>query len=345
MEFYMGEQIHKTERLISNNINGSAVMNKSSNRSNGKLLALILFAALLLGSCASAPKMLSEPAYEEAAVEFEAAPAAAPEMMDEDVIAGPFNELAANDIKRIIIKNASMTIVVSDPGEAMDRISRMTEDLGGFVVSANVYQRELDNNLSVTQASVTLRVPAQNFNDALVNIRGLGNQDPINETVESQDLTREYVDQKSRLRNFEKTEEQLLKIMEEADETEDVLAVYNELSRVQEQIEITKGQIQYYEQSAEMSLINVEILADEAVQPLTIGGWQPGGVAKSAIQALINALQFIVDSLIWIVVFIIPIIFILLLVFILPLYLILRIIRRRRKEKKLKESINQPSDL
>jgi len=308
----------------------------------GKHLLLILISALLMGSCASAPKSISETSYDEAAVEFEGAPAVAAEMMEEDSYARSLNELAVDDIERIIIKNAGITIVVSDPGDALERISRMAEELGGFVVSANLYQRELDSNLNVSQASATLRVPAQKLNDALGNIRDLSNQDPLSETVESQDLTREYIDQQSRLRNLEKTEEQLLEIMEDADETEDVLAVYNELNRVQEQIEVTKGQIQYYEQSAAMSLINVEILADEAVQPLTIGGWQPAGVAKSAIQALINALKFFIESLIWILVFILPVIFILFLVFVLPLYLILRAVRRRRKEKKTVENNNLP---
>ncbi|MFN2127514.1 MAG: DUF4349 domain-containing protein [Anaerolineales bacterium] len=318
-------------------------MSKTSKRFTGKELLPVLLIALLLASCASAPKSLSQPANEEAAVEFEAVPAASPELLDEDSYARSPNEPAFNDIERIIIKNAGITIVVGDPGETLESISRMTEELDGFVVSANLYQRELDNNLNVSQATATLRVPAQKLNDALNYIRGLSNQDPLSETVESQDITREYVDQKSRLRNLEKTEEQLLKIMEEADETEDVLAVYNELMRVQEQIEITKGQIQYYEQSAAMSLINVEILADEAVQPLTIGSWQPGGVAKSAIQALIDALKFIVDSLIWILIFILPVIFILLLVIGLPLFLVLRVIRRRRKKKKMIENTEPPT--
>jgi len=317
-------------------------MIKTNKGLSGKHLLLILISALLIGACASAPKSISESSYDEAAVEFEGAPAVAAEIMEEDSFTRSLNEPAVDDIERIIIKNAGITIVVSDPGVALERISRMAEELGGFVVSANLYQRELENNLNVSQASATLRVPAQKLNDALGNIRDLSNQDPLSETVESQDLTREYIDQKSRLRNLEKTEEQLLEIMEDADETEDVLAVYTELTRVQEQIEVTKGQIQYYEQSAAMSLINVEILADEAVQPLTIGGWQPAGVAKNAIQALINALKFIIESLIWMLIFILPVIFIFLLVFVLPLYLILRAVRRRRKEKKSVEKNNLP---
>jgi hypothetical protein len=79
--------------------------------------------------------------------------------------------------------------------------------------------------------------------------------------------------------------------MGSANRTEDVLNVYNQLTQVREQIEVTKGQIQYYEQSAALSSISVELVPDASVQPLTIAGWEPGGVAKEALQALITGLK------------------------------------------------------
>jgi hypothetical protein len=121
--------------------------------------------------------------------------------------------------------------------------------------------------------------------------------------------------------------------------------VYNELVRVQEQIEVIKGQIQYYEQSAAMSAISVEILADEAVQPLTIGGWQPVGVAKSAIQALINSTKGIANALIWIIIFIVPVLLLLTIVFGLPLYFIVRAFRRSRQRKVEKMASNAKEEI
>jgi len=299
-----------------------------------QLLVILLFSGLVLGSCASAPKSADEGFYEEAAAEYEAAPQAMSKDMEYVEEGRSFSNSAPDEVQRIVIKNASITIVVDNPTTTLDTVSKMAEDMGGFVVSANLYQRELENDLTVTQASVTIRVPAEKLNQALGLIRGSSEQDPLNESIESQDVTRDYVDQKSRLRNLEKTEAQLIKIMEEADETEDVLAVYSELARVQEQIEVTKGQIQYYEQSAAMSIINIEILPNEAVQPLTIGGWQPAGVAKSAVQSLINALTFIADAAIWIAIFVLPVLLALFIIFVIPLYLIIRVIRRRRKQSK-----------
>ncbi len=97
----------------------------------------------------------------------------------------------------------------------------------------------------------------------------------------------------------------------QANETEDVLSVYNRLVDVQEQIELIKGQMQYYEQSAALSAISVNIQANEAVQPLKIGNWQPVGVAKRAIQALINTLELIANLLIWVALYILPVVLVL----------------------------------
>ncbi len=129
----------------------------------------------------------------------------------------------------------------------------------------------------------------------------------MSENVTGQDVTQEYTDLESRLRNLERAEEQLVEILEGSYETEDVLSVYNRLVDIREQIEVIKGQMQYYEQSAALSSISVNIQANEAVQPLRIGNWQPVGVAKKAIQALINTLKFLANALIWIGLYILPV--------------------------------------
>ncbi|MEN6482518.1 MAG: DUF4349 domain-containing protein, partial [Anaerolineaceae bacterium] len=140
----------------------------------------------------------------------------------------------------------------------------------------------------------------------------------------------------SRLKNLEDAETQLRRIMEEATKTEDVLNVFNQLTYYREQIEVTKGQIRYYEESSALSAITIRIQAKEAIQPITVAGWTPVGVARDAIQALINAAQFLVDAFIWILLLVVPV---LILIFI-PIYLVYLLIRaiiRRQKRKNLEK--------
>jgi len=237
------------------------------------------------------------------------------------------------DVERLVIKNGNLSIVVDDPSGSVDRISRMAEEMGGFVVSANLYQSELESGAPVWRGSVTIRVPAERLNDALEQIKSESSQDPISENVTSQDVTSEYTDLQSRLGNLEAAEEQLTRIMESAVKTEDVLSVYNQLVQTREQIEVIKGQMKYYEQSAAMSAVSVELIPNEAVQPLSIGGWQPVGVAKDAIQSLIDTLKVIANIFIWVLIFVVPVLLVLFILFVLPLILIFRALRRRRARR------------
>lgn len=206
----------------------------------------------------------------------------------------------------MVIKNASLSIVVEEPGATMDAISDLASEMGGFVVSSNLYRIQLDGGLEVPQANITIRVPVEKLDQVLEEIKSGAGQ-ILNENISGQDVTQEYTDLESRLRNLENAEQQLTSIMEEAYKTEDVLSVYNRLVEVQEQIELIKGQMQYYEQSAALSAISVNIQANEAVQPLKIGNWQPVGVAKRAIQALINTLKVFANIFIYLVLLVLPV--------------------------------------
>ena len=244
-------------------------------------------------------------------------------------------------IERMVIKNADVAIVTVDPAQSMADISKMAENMGGYVVESNLYQQTLSSGSQVPYASITVRVPAEKLDQALSQIKD-GAIEVENQNISGQDVTSQYTDLQSQLRNLEAAETQLQGIMEEATKTEDVLNVFNQLVNVREQIEVIKGQMQYYEQAAALSKISVSITADEAVQPIQVGGWQPSGVAKDAIEALIEALQFIASAAIWVVICVLPIG----LLIGLPLFFVVRSvirIRRRRKsgddilEEELKE--------
>ena len=215
-----------------------------------------------------------------------------------------------SSIERMVIKNANVSIAVESPSLAMDNIMKLADDLGGYVTSSYLYETQTDSGIKVHRASVTIRVPSQSLEQALEEIKSGAGQ-VLSENISGEDVTREYTDLASRLRNLESTEEKLAEIMDEASNTEDVLAIYNRLIEIREEIEIIIGQMQYYEQSAALSSISVDIQANEAVQPLTIGGWQPVGVAKNAIQALINTLKFFGNTAIWLILYLLPVVLVL----------------------------------
>jgi hypothetical protein len=292
----------------------------------------VFIAVLALSACAQAASPREAPAYDQSLGAVPQAPAeVARELEEASVSQSVANQPA--QAERIVIKNGSQSIVVVNPQQSMDAITRMAEEMGGFVVSANLYKERLSSGIEVPRASITIRVPAERMDEAMRRIREQSNQDPLSENISSEDVTRDYVDLQSRLKNLEAAEAELTEIMQEANRTEDVLAVYNQLVSIREQIEVIKGQIKYYEESAALSAISVELIADKAVQPIEIGGWQPQGALKSAVEALIRSLQFLVNALIWIVIYLLPVLAILFIIFILPPLLLIRFLMRRQKRK------------
>ncbi len=303
-----------------------------------KMIFPVLVLALLLSACTSAmatqevEMYASEPGYAPSMVgmvyaeeskEYDAAMA--------DGGAAYYGENAPTiNAERIVIKNADLSIIVDDPTVVMERISRMAEEMGGYVVSASLYQTYASNGAKVPQASVYIRVPVERLNEALTRIKTETDQPVTREVISSQDVTAEYTDLDSRLGNLQAAETQLVAIMADATETEDVLAVYAQLTSVREQIELIQGQMKYYRESAALSAISVELIANASVQPLTIGKWQPGGVVKDAIEALIDAFKWLVEALIWIVLYILPVA---LVVFGPPILLIRYLLKRRKARK------------
>ena len=256
----------------------------------------------------------------------------------EDSYGGEFDANIAHQpaaMERLVIRNANLVIVVEDPSASASAINELAEQMGGYVVSLNVYQSTYGDGLSATYASTTIRVPAERLNEALDKIKE-GTVEVRSENISGQDVTQEYTDLESQLRNLEAAEEDLREIMGSLTKAEDVLRVYENLRQVRQEIEIIKGRMQYFEQSARLSAISVELLPDVVSQPLQIGRWQPEGTAKEALQALIKALQFLANATIWIVIYALPV----LLLLSIPFWVIRWVVIRRRARKVTPESEN-----
>ena len=212
----------------------------------------------------------------------------------------------AQQVERKVIKNADLSVVVKDPEASMKAISALAEQLGGYVVSSSTSQSNYGpNNISLPSGNISIRIPAEKLNDVLDQIK----KDAVevtSENISGQDVTDQYVDLTSRLSAKQAAEKKLTEIMEAAEKTEDVMAVYAQLQQVQSDIEVLKGQIKYIDQSAAMSSVSVYLAAEESIQPIQIGPWKPEGAAKQAVEDLVYFFQNFVEFLIRFVIFTLP---------------------------------------
>jgi len=290
-------------------------------------LILVVFGLSACASASAPEESFAEPGFAigaPAPVEFAEDESVAQTSLGRGTDGAFAGDVASAD--RVVIHTANMSIVVPEPSASVQEIADLANEMGGFVVSSNVFQTFFSEaNVSADRASITIRVPSERLDEALASIKD-GATEVQSENVSGQDVTQEFTDLQSRLRNLEAAEEQLLDIMSSATETEDVLQVFENLRRVSEEIEIIKGRIQYLSESARLSAISVELIPDVAAQPLAIGGWQPEGTVKDAFTALIEALRFIGEAAIWAVICIVPIA----LIIGVPLYFVVRRMRRQR---------------
>lgn len=203
--------------------------------------------------------------------------------------------------ERIVIRNATLVITVDDPAAKIEAIATLADEMGGWVVNSSTYKTTLSSGQEVTQGSISVRVPAGRLDEALTTIKE-GTSDVNSENITGEDVTQQYVDVSSRLKNLEAAEAQLQEILDAARTTEDVLAVYTELVRIRGDIEVAKGQIQYFEQSAAFSSIAVTLYATPSIQPIEVAGWRPLETVRNAFQTLVNVLQGVVDVVIFVVI-------------------------------------------
>ncbi len=227
--------------------------------------------------------------------------------------------------KRVIIYTGNVALVVKDTEESVQAITKLVEAQGGYVSGSNVYQSG-----EVLRGTVSVRVPAERYPQVMEGLRGLA-QRVESENASTQDVTEEFTDLQARKTNLERTETALQNLLSERERTgstSDILEVYRELTDVRGQIEQIEGRLRYLANQSALSTITIELIPDVVYQPVNIGGWQPQGVAKEAVMALVAALQWVASLIIWLVIFILPL-FILLLIPIVAFIMFIRFIWRR----------------
>ena len=291
------------------------------------ITGLMLALALPTSACASAPR--SESSYASAPVSAPAPQAAAPSAgeADKSSAGAAASQAQQPAAPRLIIRNADMTLVVSNTQEQLNGLSQIAADYKGYVVSSST--NKIGDDI---QASVTLRVESSQLDAALDRIRKLA-VEVRSENVRGDDVTAEYVDLESNLKNLEAAEAQLQEILKKAEKTEDVMTVFRQLTEIRGQIDQTKGRMKYLSQSASLATINLTLIPDRLAQPVQVAGWRPLGVAKEAVEALISTLQGLANFAIWLLILVLPVLIIIAIPFVLLVWVLRRIWRGRRNRK------------
>lgn len=226
--------------------------------------------------------------------------------------------------ERMIVRSAQLSLVVKDAEVSLEQVKGIVKTLNGYVVDTRMWRQE-----EQMRGTVTVRVPSEALDEALVKFKALAVK-VESESGGAQDVTEQYSDLGSQLRNLEATETELLELLktvrEKTGKAEDILAVHRELTSIRGQIEQIKGRMQYLERTSAMAAVTIELIPDVLARPVSGGGWRPAETLTGALRALLSALQFLAQAVIWIGIFVLPVLIVLLI----PFGLIWFIWRRRK---------------
>ena len=204
------------------------------------------------------------------------------------------------EIDKKIIKTGSLDLVVKKVSDAVNQITIIAVKKEGFVSNSKIYTSE-----DKTQyGTITIRVPVKYFEETINELKAIA-EIVEEESISGVDVTEEFIDLQSRLKNLKIEEAQYQKIVQRAWEIEDVLNATEYLFDTREDIERIEGRIKYLENLTDLSTISA-YLSEEPRIEIPVYAWKPLIVIKNALRSMIGFWQVMVNILIWLIIFLVP---------------------------------------
>lgn len=271
----------------------------------------ILLASFVVAACSSAGLAPGEPGRgDEGTIPVSSG--------GEALLGGDTDGEFSNITDRRIIKTGEVTVEVPDVAAALGRVRALATELGGYVGGSS-------SGAGGDYATLTLRIPADRFDDALARLHEFDGE-VLSEATREEDVTSAIVDLDARIRNLEASEEQYLALLDRAVTIEDVLAVQTRLDDVRGQIEQFSAQVKDLAELADLSTLTVSLVPG-VVQQAT-EDWDPGKTVSDAFAALARVGQGLVNGVIWFGIVWLPALIVLAVVVLLVLRLVPGVRRR-----------------
>jgi hypothetical protein len=155
---------------------------------------------------------------------------------------------------RALIRRGRVRVSVESYDRSASNLTRLAEDWGGYVGDREISNDQVGNE-TVTRGRIVFRVPADRFEEFLVAVRNEGEVRRIE--TNATDVTDRLVDLEARLANLRAERERLRTLFDQAEETEDVIAVERRLSEVQGEIERIEARKRALEDRVALATVTV----------------------------------------------------------------------------------------
>ena len=179
-------------------------------------------------------------------------------------------DAAKSNIPKMIERKSRLEVTVSDIPAAAETASAIVAEKDGFI------QNRSDSGEG-KYASFTIRVPVDNFDDTIADLKKLGTVK--SHSVDSRDVTAEYVDAEARLQSLIVLRDRLKTLLDRAVTISDVLAIEKEFTRVQSEIDSFEARMSILENRSSLSTIDLSLERKQILGPLGfVGKWLLRGI-------------------------------------------------------------------
>jgi hypothetical protein len=157
-------------------------------------------------------------------------------------------------LQRQIIYDAVVRVIVSDFEGIPQRIEQLVRDAGGFVAHTRIQGQAG----TPRRGEWKVRIPLGEYSGFLEATRALGQLQSL--SSDSQDVTEQYYDLQSRIRNKQTEESRLLKHLQDSTgKLDEILAVEREVSRVREELERMQGRMRVLQDLTALATVTLHV--------------------------------------------------------------------------------------
>lgn len=239
--------------------------------------------------------------------------------------------------QQLIVYEGTLDLQVDDLRGSVDQADQLVSGMGGHVAASDTSTKG-----GADYASVTYRIPADKWDEALAGLRAIGAK-VLDETTKSEDVTGQAVDLDARIANARASETALQAIMDKAVTIDDVLNVQRELTSVRGDIESMTAQRDLLANRAALATLAVTFETVVAETQVATGGWDLGRQVDDALAALVRVGQGTLTLLIWLLIVVVPILVPLLIVLGAAVWLRRRWLRNHPPEAQVAPPMGTPS--
>jgi len=196
-------------------------------------------------------------------------------------------------LQRDLVLTANVSMRASDPWAVADSARSIAAGLGGDLLGLSQ-----SGSGETRSATLTIRVPATRFDDALSALKKLDGE-VIASNVSARDVTDQLVDLQARITAAQAVEARYLQLLTAAKTVDELLRVESTLANTRTQIEQLQAQQKTLTNQVAYSTISLQVSSVPVIGTDPKPVWDPSKTFDRAVAALSVLMRTAADLAIW----------------------------------------------